>query len=407
MAFSMCHRDNYHLIRLVFLMMILAFVPGFAQAQTDSSGVVPFPVSRQVEVDFLSHYYEQDGNHSAVTGGTGTEELTDIGGLLDVLIPLDSGARLAISSSLNQYTSASTDNIDSYLSSASRKDSRVFLHLGYGKDLARSGWTAGAGGSFESDYLSTSLTADWYRQSPDKLTEFSLSGKVFLDTWLVIFPEELRAPGLASVPTNKRRSFGLAASFSTPLHPRWQIAGTFEPVLQQGLLSTPFHRVYFQNQLLPRIEKLPQWRLKLPGSVRLHVYVTDWLVSRVFYRFYWDSFGILGHTVSLEVPIKPVRGLSLYPFYRVHWQQGSKWFAPYGLHEPDALFYTSDFDLSGLYSQKYGMGISVAPLYGITRWRVRPERIGTLYQADLRYSRFMRSDGLRANSFSVVFQFRI
>src|SRR5947209_12565946 len=36
------------------------------------------------EVNFVSAYYHQNGNHSAVTGGIGTENLTDFANTLDV-----------------------------------------------------------------------------------------------------------------------------------------------------------------------------------------------------------------------------------------------------------------------------------------------------------------------------------
>ena len=36
------------------------------------------------EVDFVSSYYSQNGNHSAVTGGIGTEKVTDIANGLDL-----------------------------------------------------------------------------------------------------------------------------------------------------------------------------------------------------------------------------------------------------------------------------------------------------------------------------------
>ncbi len=376
-------------------------------AQTDSSALVPFPVEQQVQVDFLSHYYEQDGNHSAVTGGLGTEELVDIGGQIEVIVPLDSVSRMEIASSLNNYTSASTDNIDSYVSSASRKDNRVFIHVGYGKDEKTSAWSAGAGGSFESDYLSTSLTGSWAWRSEDGLRELSVRGSIFLDTWLVIFPEELRAPGLASVPTNKRRSFQSAITWSQPLSPKLQFSATLEPVFQQGLLSTPFHRVYFPNELLPKIERLPSTRFKLPVGFRLHYYLSDFLVSRLFYRFYWDTFGILAHTTSLELPIKPFTFLSIYPFYRFHWQQGADWFQEFGLHDPDAAFYTSDFDLSGFYSHKVGVGVSLFPLYGILRGRMSQVRIGVWETMDIRASRYFRSDGLTASSISLGVNLRI
>lgn len=394
---------------LLYLLMSVGFLiyPDRLSAQSDSTGLIPFPIEEQIQIDFLSHYYEQDGNNSAVTGGQGTEELVDIGGQIDVIVPLDSVSRMEIASSLNNYTSASTDNIDSYVSSASRKDNRVFIHVGYGKDNKTSAWSAGAGGSFESDYLSTSLTGSWAWRSEDGLRELSIRGSVFLDTWLVIFPEELRAPGLASVPTNKRRSFQSAITWSQPLSPKLQFSATLEPVLQTGLLSTPFHRVYFRNELLPKIERLPTARVKLPVGFRLHYYLSDFLVSRLFYRFYWDTFGILGHTASLELPMKPFSFLSVYPFYRFHWQQGADSFQEFGMHDPDAVYYTSDFDLSGFFSHKVGVGISLFPLYGILRGRMSPVRVGVWETMDIRASRYFRSDGLTASSISLGIKLRI
>ncbi len=42
------------------------------------------------EINFVSSYYTQDGNNSAVTGGIGTEKLTDIANSFELkLIKLD------------------------------------------------------------------------------------------------------------------------------------------------------------------------------------------------------------------------------------------------------------------------------------------------------------------------------
>ncbi len=392
---------NIDHLKCQLLLMVWAYsLPVVGFAQQDSSWLPEFRVPDKVQADFLFHYYEQDGNHSAVTGGLGTEELRDIGTTIQVLVPLDSIARLTIASSLNHYTSASTDNIDSYLSSASRKDARVSMSMSYGQDRDSVAWSLGGGGSFESDYLSTSLSAGYVRRSPDGLREFGLQASLFLDTWVVIFPEELRVPGLASVPTDRRRSGHLAFTLVFPLHPRLQMTLAAEPTLQQGLLSTPFHRVYVAGELLPRIERLPMWRAKLPVSARLHYYASDWLVIRSFYRLYWDSFGMWGHTFQVEAPVHLFSFASLYPFYRFHWQSAAKWFAPYGQHDGSLPYYTSDFDLSGLSSQKAGVGLSLYPVYGLGRIRLGPGRVAVWEQLDLRYAHFFRSDGLRANSWS-------
>ena len=44
-----------------------------------SLGTVFSQDDKPIEIDFLLNYYEQDGDNSAVTGGRGTEELSNIG----------------------------------------------------------------------------------------------------------------------------------------------------------------------------------------------------------------------------------------------------------------------------------------------------------------------------------------
>ena len=38
------------------------------------------------EINLVSSYYKQDGNNSAVTGGVGTEKLTDVSNNIDVTL---------------------------------------------------------------------------------------------------------------------------------------------------------------------------------------------------------------------------------------------------------------------------------------------------------------------------------
>ena len=40
------------------------------------------------EIEFVSSYYHQDGNNSAVTGGIGTEKLTDYGNTIDLRLSI-------------------------------------------------------------------------------------------------------------------------------------------------------------------------------------------------------------------------------------------------------------------------------------------------------------------------------
>ncbi len=66
------------------------------------------------EVDFLMSYYAQDGIHAAVSGGIGTEKLTDITPTFVVAIPLNSDDVLTIDAGISAYSSASSSNIDPF-----------------------------------------------------------------------------------------------------------------------------------------------------------------------------------------------------------------------------------------------------------------------------------------------------
>ncbi|MEO1450284.1 MAG: hypothetical protein AAFV07_12200, partial [Bacteroidota bacterium] len=248
---------------------------------------------RPVDIDFLFNYYEQEGVHSAVTGGRGTESLQDRSGDILAVIPLDSTQTLNVDAHLNHYTSASTDKIDSNVSSASRQDNHATLRLAWSKAKGDISWGLHAGMGIESDYYSRALGGFWSRELPAKNRSLTLQGNLFLDNWIVIFPEELRVPGLVSVPTDRRRSLSLSGTLAQVLRPRWQFSLTHEWILQQGLLSTPFHRVYIKGEDLPRIEQLPGWRFKFPLAMRLHWFAGDRWVFRLYSRSYGDSFGLL------------------------------------------------------------------------------------------------------------------
>lgn len=388
-------------VRSICLSLLIGMTGGIYAQTSDSAKRQP------VDINFLLNYYEQEGSHAAVTGGRGSEELTDKAVKIVAYIPVDSVQALSMDVAVNQYTSASTDQIDFNVSSASFKDSRAQLRLHYVRRILqkRQEFSLGIGGSLESDYVSTSFHGTWQQWSADENRIFSLNAQLFLDKWVVIFPEELRAPGLAAVPTDKRRSFSVGLNYTQIINPRLQISLTAEWVAQFGLLSTPFHRVYFQHQDVPRIERLPQQRFKYPLGIQAHYFLGDYLIIRSYYRAYFDSFGVNAHTFNLETPIKLSPFFSVYPFYRYHTQRAARYFAPFAQHVAEAEFYSSDFDLSALQSHKIGLGISYAPLYGLAGFKLgRPGRWRGL---DLRYARYLRSDGLSSHSITLDLGFRL
>ncbi|OEK00890.1 hypothetical protein BFP97_04915 [Roseivirga sp. 4D4] len=393
-------------LRGVFFLALLSLVTAKVAAQrekseTDTTG---FEIKKLAESDIslLFSYYTQDGNNSPVTGGLGTEQLTDLTSKVIVNLVLDEKNTVSFDGGFDMYSSASTDNIDDFVSSASSKDTRVHANFGYSRkaknDLT---WGLKLGGSTEYDYNSFQFSGYVSKTSRDGNRTFGLAGQAFIDRWEIIYPRELR--DRQWVTTDQRRSYSVSASFSTVINRRVQASISADVVAQSGLLSTPFHRVYFTNQTEARVERLPFNRLKIPVGLRLNYYVNDLLLLRSYYRFYWDDWGITGHTIALEASVKLNRFFSVYPFYRYHTQSEANYFAPFGEHTGEFQYYTSDYDLSNLSSHQYGIGLRYSPADGIGRLRLpgRNNRLLTLKEINLKYGHYTRTPSLSANIFSI------
>ena len=361
-----------------------------------------------IEVNFLFGYYHQDGDHAAVTGGIGTEKLTDRDIRFIINVPLDSLRTLDVNAGINIYSSASTDNIDSKVSSASSHDARSQVYLTYTKTNPESGssYSLGWGGSVESDYISTSLSAAWGRIMNGGNSQIDIAAQAYFDNWVLIIPEELRVPETELPSTDRRRSYNLATLYQQVINPRLQLGISAEFVYQTGLLSTPFHRVYFVEQDTAKIEKLPSERTKIPLSLRLNYFLSDFAVIRSFFRYYLDNFGIDAYTASIEPRLKLDPFFSVYPFYRYHHQSSADYFAPHKQHRLSEAYFTSDFDLSQFDSHSFGLGFHWSPLMGIGRFRLFSKHKPTLFRSiDVRYTHYRRSDGLSSNLIGFDFGF--
>ncbi len=354
----------------------------------------------KIDVDFLFGYYEQEGNHSVVTGGLGTEQLTDQDYKVVVRMPVDSARRITFRPNVNYYTSASTDKIDSK-TSASKSDIRVQLYFDYEKvnPYTRQYWKFSVGGSGESDYSSKGLQLSWTRYRKDLNGSLTLSGSAFFDDWVMIFPEELRTDSALLPTDDKRNSYSVAMTYAGILTPRIRGSISTSLTYQEGLLSTPFHRAYFVEEELPRIEKLPGSRIKFPITGQLNFFPVPQLILKLWGRQYWDDFGIHSTTLRLESIGKLSTFFSLYGFYRYHNQSGSEFFAPFKGHLQISEFYTSDFDLSSFDSHHFGAGIRWKPLNGLAnfpffKWSTQ------LSSLNVRFGRYYRSDGLSSYQIS-------
>ena len=366
------------------------------------------------EVNFVSGYYHQNGNNSAVTGGIGTENLTDFANTLDVQLSKLTGNghknTYTFELGIDHYTSASSDKIDPYsISSASRQDTRIYPSLNWTNSNEKTGNAFGftASYSHEFDYQSKGLGFNLTRVSKDKNTQFDFKLQAFLDTWKVILPVELRPPGYGSgsghddrnpVPNKPRNSFSAAFSLSQVLSTRLQVLFIVEPSYQKGLLATKYQRDYFTDGS-ERVENLPDGRYKLPIGVRFNYFIDDHFIVRTFYRYYMDNWGIRAHTAEIEVPVKFSSFMSVSPFYRYNSQVGTRYFAPYGEHSPTAIYYTSDYDLSTLHSNFVGANLRFSPPNGVFGW----QHLNTL---ELRYGHYMRSTGLNSDILTMALKFK-
>jgi hypothetical protein len=365
------------------------------------------------EVNLVSGYYVQDGNNSAVTGGVGSEKLTNIGNSFEVRFSkLDKFNRLhsfTADFNIDRYTSASSDQIDPLTySSASKQDTHIYPSINWSIKNDLSGITQSLGYAYstEYDYKSHGFNAGLTKLSKDKNTEISLKGGAYLDTYMSILPSELRPKNYPSgahgdqrgINFKARNSFNLAFSVSQVINQRLQILGTIEPSYQEGLLSTPFHRVYFTNGN-ETVEKLPGTRFKLPIGIRLSYFLGDKTIIRAFYRAYFDTWGMVAHTANIEVPYKISPFLSVSPFYRLNIQTATKYFNAKGQHLPSEEYYTSDYDIGKFTSTFVGLGIRIAPPGGIANlvnWNA----------LEFRYGFYSRTTGMIGHSVSLMIKIK-
>lgn len=379
----------------------------FSIAKQDTSSDF---VKRQLkfeEVNLVSGYYFQDGNNSAITGGIGSEKLTDFANSFEIRFSkLDRYNRthsITADVNIDRYSSASSDKIDPLtVSSASREDTHIYPSISWSVKDDLLGTTQGLSYAFstEYDYKSHGFTGSYTKLSKDKNTEISVKAGAFLDTYMAILPSEMRPSGYPSgaehdqngISYKARNSYNGSLSISQVINQRLQVMAIIEPSFQEGLLSTPFHRVYFTNGN-STVEKLPGTRFKLPVGLRLSYFAGDNVIVRGFYRAYIDDWGMVAHTANLEIPYKISPFFSISPFYRFNIQGRVDYFKAYGLHTTKESFYTSDYDLSSFTSQFMGVGLRLAPpggLANIVNWN----------SLELRYGYYSRSNGMIGHSIS-------
>lgn len=488
---------------MIGLLLLAGRVVGYGQVQ-DTTKVYKKRVLENTEVDFLMSMYKQDGDHSAVGGGVGTEELTDVTPTIVISLPLNDDDVLTIDAGISAYTSASSSNINPFngntaassssistksgasairgsagdddddhensssqpgtpwlaSTGASRSDQLISGHISYShsSDNRNFIWGTNVALSNEFDYTSFGFGGNVSHLFNEKNTEIGLTGMVYLDKWRPIYPTELHEYNLygnnflnegyfanadvinqngnvstsylpsdfTAITNRSRNSYSASFFFSQILSKRLQAAVFFDLVMQEGLLSTPYHRIYFadkanyyigdasyipvyttpQNlgvyQLADDIERLPSTRFKLPIGARLNYYISETFVLRTYYRYYIDDWGLKAHTANIDLPIRFNQKFSITPSYRFYTQNAVKYYAPYETHLSTEEFYTSDPDLAKFISQQYSIALNYNDIFN----DIHIDKFG-LKNANLKFSHYLRSDGLRANIVSLGLKFII
>jgi len=373
-----------------------------AKAQENTANQEPKKLTFD-EANLVSSYYKQDGNNSAVTGGIGTEKLSDVSNTIDVTMvkydKKDRKNKFGFSVGIDHYTSASSDMIDLQAnSSASHADNRIYPALSWSRENTEKGTTlmAGVSTSFEFDYQSYSANIGFSQKTKNRMGEFTAKFQAYMDQVKMIAPIELRTADNEG--TSGRNTYALSLAYSQIINQNFQVEFLGDAVQQTGYLSLPFHRVYFKDNSVHQ-EALPDKRFKIPLGVRANYFFGDKVILRAYYRYYTDDWGLKSNTFSLETPVKISPFVSVSPFYRYYSQTSAKYFAPYQEHTAFDDFYTSNYDLSKFSSNFYGAGIRINPkngLFGISR----------LNMVEIRYGHYTKSIGMKSDIISLNLRFK-
>jgi hypothetical protein len=397
--------------------------------QQDSSAYNPRRL-RVDEVNFVSSYYNQNGNHSAVRGGIGSEQVMDLATGLDLKLVWFNKAlnknTLSVGLGFDYHTAASQAYV-SQTGASSKDGTRIYPSLDWTIENSKKGTSFGIGTYYSGEYNYRSLGADLHfsAKTANRMGEFSAKLQGYFDQVTLIYPSEFipqttttttggttivttasgnqissngQSTGHATIPSSPRNTYTGSLSYSQMINSRLQVMFLGDVVTQNGYLGLPFHRVYFSNAK-DTIEKLPSSRFKLPVGFRANYFVGDNLILRAYYRYYTDNWGIHSNTAGIEVPYKITPFFSISPFYRYYDQTAARYFAPYEAHSPTDQYYTSNYAYSKFQSQFFGVGFRIAPPAGVLGWQ-------NLHELEIRYGHYSQTTDLVSDVISLSLGFK-
>jgi Protein of unknown function (DUF3570) len=405
------------------------FLHAFSQFNAQDTVIYKTKPLALEEVNLVSSYYSQNGNHSAITGGIGDEHVVDFANGLDLkFVAWDqSHNKHSITAGLgfDHHTSASSAYVSS-TGASKTGGTRVYPSLDWTVENDK-GNTFGFGAYFSTEYNYQSIGLDFhFSKKFSSNSEFNAKVSGYFDKVKLIYPSELipKAAVVSTTPTyyttasgrtylsggggyggednvipsSPRNTFTASLSYAQVINTSLQASLMLDVVTQSGYLGLPFHRVYF-NDGTGHVENLPSSRFKLPIGFRLNAFVSDQVVIRSYFRYYQDDWGINSKTADIEIPIKVSQFFSVSPFYRYYTQTASKYFGAYKAHTAADEFYSSNYSLSELTSHFVGLGIHTAPPKGV----MNNEHFSSL---DIRYGHYTQSTDLNSNIVTFDFTFK-
>ncbi len=372
---------------LLAVSVILAFSAVPAAAQSDTTDLENF------DVDFLLSYYDQDGDHSAVTGGTGTEELQVFSPVIILGWRVNDRWTISADLGIDQISSASIGNIQSGVSRASipASDTRTFGTVKAARNFGNQIVGLQIGAANEFDYGSISFGLDYSIGLFKGNTTLSGSVRHYDDT-----VDLYNIDGINQGQADRTTTDGFV-TWSQVMGRRTVGSVELFYSAQSGFLSTPFHEVILMNGD-HTTERLPDKRDRFAIGLRLNHAFSPSIVQRVGYRYYDDDWGIAAHSIELETHFRlsGPREMWVFPILRYHTQTGADYFGETGTFTGDEENLTSDWDLAEIATTKIGAGWTVLALPG-EEWMLNLNRF------EVRGTYYDRNDGLQGFTTSFAF----
>jgi len=204
--------------------------------------------------------------------------------------------------------------------------------------------------------------------------DFNHKNTILMVGWAHDWDHILPVPGASISKIRRKDVDDFLLSVSQLLGPKTVLTADLTFQNAHGYLDDPYRGVLFEdypqgdpNDLNLFSENRPGHREGYVGHVVLTQYVTPLHGSaEVFYRSYFDSFGIEAHTVGLAWYQKLGARVILSPSFRYYRQTAATFYAPHFPGDPSnptdpipvPTYYCADYRLSAMETFTYGISLT-------------------------------------------------